>query len=401
MARILWVMGWFPLPPDKGVRIRLAQLLDTLAAHHQLTLIVLADPEAEIERYRGELAARCEDLHIFPRREFQPARWRAIRGFFSTIPRWLVDVELPEVHARVRQLWQERAFDLVIASQLPSALYVRNLNGVPKILDEVECGLFLDQVRTARNPLRRARRLLMWWKHARFLRALSRDFAAYTVVSDVEARILRRIAPEARVAVIPNGIDLARYQGIEATPEPDTLIFTGAPTYWANRDALSFFAEAIWPRIRQHRPTVRLWITGRLPEGITLPRPPGWLYTGYLEDIRPWVARAWAMVTPLRFGGGTRLKILEAMALGTPVISTPKGAEGLEFRDPGAVTIAGEPHTFARAVVDLLEDPDRRARQGRIAREAVRDYDWARLGERYLQLVEQVLHERNRATTIA
>lgn len=399
MARILWLMGWFPLPPDKGVRIRLAQLLDTLAAHHRLTLVVLADPEAEVERYRAELAARCEAFYVFRRREFQPTRWRAVRGFFSSAPRWLIDVELPEVHVRVRQLCREQTFDLIIASQLPSALYVRRLNSVPKILDEVECGLFLDQVRMARDPFQWARRMLMWWKYARFLRVLSRDFTTCTVVSDVEAQILRRVAPEARVAVIPNGIDLTRYQRIEETPEPDTLIFTGAPTYWANRDALKFFAEAIWPEIQRHRPAAQLWITGRLPEGIALPRPPGWTYTGYLEDVRPYVARAWVMVVPLRFGGGTRLKILEAMALGTPVISTLKGAEGLVFREEGAVTIADRPQDFARAVVDLLGDPDGRARQSRIVREAVRDYDWARLGERYLQLVERVIHEWDRMAT--
>lgn len=401
MARILWVMGWFPLPPDKGVRIRLSQLLDTLAPRHQLTLVVLADPEAEIERYQGELAARCEALYIFPRREFQPTRWRAIRGFLSSTPRWLIDVELPEVHALVRWLHAGRAFDLIIASQLPSALYVRTLNGVPKILDEVESGLFLDQVRLARSPLRRARRWLMWWKYARFLRDLSRDFAVCTVVSEIEARILQGIAPRARVAVIPNGIDLRRYIGFEAPPELDTLIFTGAPTYWANRDALVFFAEAIWPEIHRHRPSARLWITGRLPEDVPLPRPPGWIYTGYMEDIRPWIARAWAMVAPLRFGGGTRLKILEAMALGTPVVSTPKGAEGLVFRREGAVTIAEDPRDFARAVLDLLEDGDRRRQQGQIAREAVRDYDWARIGERYLQLVERTIHERDRMAAIA
>ena len=401
MARILWVMGWFPLPPDKGVRIRLSQLLDTLAPRHRLTLVVLADPEAEIERYQGELAARCEALYIFPRREFQPPRWRAIRGFLSSTPRWLIDVDLPEVHARVRHLCAERAFDLIIASQLPSARYVRALDGVPKILDEVESGLFLDQVRLARDSLRRARRWLMWWKYARFLRDLARDFTVCTVVSEVEARILRGIAPHARVAVIPNGIDLRRYRGVEAPPEPDTLIFTGAPTYWANRDALVFFAEAIWPEIHRCRPSTRLWITGRLPEGTPLPHPPGWIYTGYVSDIRLWIARAWAMVAPLRFGGGTRLKILEAMALGTPVVSTPKGTEGLAFRREGAVTIAEDPRDFARAVLALLDDPDQRMRQGQIAREAVEDYDWARIGERYLQLVERTIHERDRMAAIA
>ena len=394
MARILWVMGWFPLPPDKGVRIRLSQLLDTLAAHHRLTLVVLADPEAEVERYREDLAARCEALFVFRRPEFRPTRWRAIRGFFSPTPRWLVDVEQPEVHARVRQLCQERTFDLILASQLPSAMYVRSLEGVPKILDEVESGLFLDQVRMASGPIRRARRAMMWWKYARFMRGLLAAFDACTVVSEEEAQILRRIAPGARVAVIPNGIDLGRYAGVKETPEPDTLIFTGAPTYWANRDALEFFAEAIWPEIRRRRPGARFFITGRTPEGVALPRPSGWIYTGYVEDVRPWVARAWALAVPLRFGGGTRVKILEAMALGTPVVSTRKGAEGLDLPHPEALLVADTPDGFVGEVLALLEDPERRARQSRLVREAVRAYDWRSLGDRYLQLVEDVIGER-------
>lgn len=392
MARILWVMGWFPLPPDKGVRIRLAQILDTLAAHHRLTLIVLADPEAEVERYRSDLAARCEALYVFPRREFLPTRWRALWGFLSPTPRWLVDTMLPEVQRLVRRLAREQAFDLILASQLPSALYVRSLTGAPKILDEVESGLFVDQVRRASNPAARLRRWLTWWKYARFMRRLLTDFAACTVVSEPEARLVQRIAPEARVAVIPNGIDLGRYAGTWPEPELDTLIFTGSPTYWVNRDALEWFAAAIWPEIRRRRPRARFWATGRLPAETALPQPPGWIYTGYVDDVRPWVARSWALVAPLRFGGGTRLKILEAMALGTPVIATPKGAEGLTFRHLGGLVEAEAPGAFADAVVRLLSDPEERRRRSRLARAAVQDYDWGRIQEQYLALIDQVLH---------
>ncbi len=107
------------------------------------------------------------------------------------------------------------------------------------------------------------------------------------------------------------------------------------------------------------------------------------------------------MVAPLRFGGGTRLKILEAMALGTPVVSTAKGAEGLVFREPDAVEIADDPAAFARAVVDLLEYVERRARQGQRARAAVRDYDWARLQTRYLHLIDEVTDGRRRMAATA
>jgi len=178
-----------------------------------------------------------------------------------------------------------------------------------------------------------------------------------------------------------------------AEPKADSLVFNGALTYYANADAMRFFAGEILPRIRAQRPSVMLRITGR-SDGVDLT----WLsadgsvaLTGYLDDVRPVVAGSWACVVPLRIGGGTRLKILEAMALGTPVVATSKGAEGLDITPDQEVLIADEPAAFAAQTVCLLGDPELRQRLAANARLLVEErYGWQAIGSAFCQVVESV-----------
>jgi glycosyltransferase involved in cell wall biosynthesis len=198
---------------------------------------------------------------------------------------------------------------------------------------------------------------------------------------------------------LPNGVDLARNQPGPVEPLPDTLVFNGALTYYANAEAMRTFAGEILPRIREQRPEVRLKITGR-SDGVDL----GWLpadgsvaLTGYLDDVRPAVAGSWACVVPLRTGGGTRLKILEALALGTPVVATPKGAEGLEVTPEQDILIAGEPAAFAAQTVRLLGDPQLRLRLAENGRHLVEEkYGWEAIGRRFTRMVESIAGARGR-----
>jgi len=200
----------------------------------------------------------------------------------------------------------------------------------------------------------------------------------------------------AALEVVPNGVDIESYTGDFGSPVPDTLTFTGVLTYFANFDAIGFFLEEIWPRVRASRPGAKLWITGRT-EGVPLERlslDEGVNFTGYLDDIRPHVARSQVCIVPLRVGGGTRLKILEAMALGTPVVSTSKGAEGLDVTAGQDILIADEPQAFANAVLRLLDDADLRARLSENGRRLVSErYDWREIGTRLNAFLERVTEE--------
>lgn len=399
--RILALSTWWPEPADNGSRMRIMQLLRQLAARHELHLIAFTqDPPAETRR--DELSALCASVAAIERP----------RGQIRFVDR-LASLAVSEP-ASVRVTWSREMAqavaaagarlrpDVVVAFQIDMAPYARLLEGAPRILEELEVSFLLEHYRQHRDPRRRLRYLLTALQHRRYVSSLLRAFAAVTVVSRHEAELVGRLArgrsPE--VAIIPNGADVEGCRAYRYDPEPDTMIYPGALSYDANLDAARHFLGAIMPLILRERPAARLRITGRsTPEQrAALPPSPGVEHTGYVDDVRALIARSAVEVVPLRQGGGTRLKILEALALGTPVVSTAKGAEGLDLVGGRDLVIADSPEEFAAATVELLARPELRARLSAVGRLAVAaQYDWRAIGGRLVALVEAVASEREPA----
>jgi len=300
----------------------------------------------------------------------------------------------------VERLWEEEDFSLVIASQSVTAPYAATLKDVPKVFEEIELTTLQEQYTRQSDVLHRLRYGLMWWKTRRFMARLLCQFDGCTVVSPQErANVLDIVGATcfsnpSSLTVVPNGVDLERYEGHFGKPKPGTLIFPGALTYIANFDAMEFFLSEVFPLVKARHPDVTLRITGKadgvpvnrlaMDENVTL--------TGYLEDIRPAVAQSWICVVPLQIGGGTRLKILEAMALGTAVVSTSKGAEGLDVTPGQDILIADEPTAFASAVLRLLGDGELRTRLAVNGKKLVRErYGWEQIGEKLDLFLHQVV----------
>jgi glycosyltransferase involved in cell wall biosynthesis len=197
--------------------------------------------------------------------------------------------------------------------------------------------------------------------------------------------------------VVPNGVDTQANRPGSETPTPNTLIYPGAVTYDANHDAVSYFIQDVLPRVRQQIPDVQFTVTGGT-NGVDvhdLAAQPGVTFAGYLPEVAPAIRSSWAVVVPLRKGGGTRLKILEAMALGTPVISTRKGAEGLTVQPGEDILLADGPDELAQAVVTLLNDTALRAHLSAAGRALVeRNYDWRTITDRFNDLIEEVAGKR-------
>jgi len=224
-------------------------------------------------------------------------------------------------------------------------------------------------------------------------RQLEHELAGCTVASDLErAKVLQIVPGYERLAVVPNAVSFEQYQSDFGVPLPDSVTFTGALSYFANFDAMVFFLTAVWPIVRARRPGARLFITGRT-DGVPLNRLPldeSVTLTGYLADIRPQIARSRVCVAPLRQGGGTRLKILEALALGTPVVATSKGAEGLAVTPGEDILLADEPAEFASAVIRLLDDETLHAWLATNGRRLVEKcYSW----EESAQALERLLYQ--------
>ncbi len=394
--QILFLASWLPYPPDNGSKIRTYHLLQALRRRHTVDVITFVN-QADIHHIPSAAIA-CGIVQAVEKPVYHPSSRRAMLGYLSLQPRHVFDTYSPRMQRVVTQFLANRRYDAVVASQADTARYVPRQPGAVAIFEEVETSIIRDGYQQASSLVTRWRRWLTWQKTQRYMRELIGQFDACTVVSDLEKRNLRQVAPDYEpVHTIANGVDTDALRPEVAEPEPDTLIYNGALTYSANMDAMRHFLDSIWPHIRAAEPGASLSITGRT-DGVPLrdlALDAQVHITGYLDDIRPAVARAWACVVPLRIGGGTRLKILEAMALGTPVVSTSKGAEGLDVTDGIDILIADDPHSFARQTVRLLHDVGLRQRLATNARRLVEaKYSWQTIGDQFAALVESAVRTK-------
>jgi glycosyltransferase involved in cell wall biosynthesis len=400
-VRILFLSGWFPYPPDHGARMRTFNLLRQLARQHEIALLSFVREERVTQSDWSVMESFCRVLGTVPERNFRSSRPRALLRLFSTLPRSLLETYSPEMEALVREALHRHTFDLIIASEIGPGLgtspYMSGLDTIPRVIEDLELSMIRNKIQAQRTWTGRARHGLTWWKLRRYAAHLLRQVEGCTVASEQERALLQSIAPDFEpLAVIPNGLDLELYEGDWGLSVPDMLIFPGALTYRANFDAMDFFLGAVFPLIRAQRPGVTLRITGRT-DGVPLYRLPvddGVIFTGYLEDVRQAVAQSQVCVVPLLTGGGTRLKILEAMALRTPVVSTSRGAEGLEATPGEEILIADEPAEFAGAVLRLLGDGALRAKLTANGRRLVEEhYLWETSARKLEQLLYQVVEQ--------
>lgn len=388
--RILFLSQWFPFPPNNGSKLRIYNLLRGLSERHEITLLSFTD-QPEVDPDMPELRALCQEVHILPWKSFEPQSWRARLGFLNIIPRSIVDTFSPEMVLLIEQILSTKDFELVIVSELNALSYGRYLRGLPALIEDPELGVLYERYAHASTVWQRFRHGLTWFKLRHYLARQIRFFSAGTVVSDREKELLSQAIPNFKaIEVIPNCINQAEYRGIRQTPKPNTLIFTGSFRYQANYDAMVWFLREIFPLVQAQASAITLTITG---DHANMPLPPAnnVTLTGFVDDIRPRIASAWVSLVPLRLGGGTRLKILEAMALGTPVVTTSKGVEGLDARHDIHLLVADTPQAFAEAILRLLKEPGLRQHLAGQAHQLVREkYDWAVVMPRFLNLAEKL-----------
>jgi len=390
--RVLFLSRWFPAPADNGSKLRILHLLQALAARHDVTLAAFVS-EAPTQSQLRSLFRMCAAVRTAPLRTRGLRSFDSVLGFFDSRPRSVRAAFSPEMQAIVREVWNAGHPDVVVASQIDMAPYALGIPNAVRVLDEVELTGYQDQVKAARGPLAGIRQQLMWAKRAAYTRRILAGFDAWTVVSEAEQALAWSVAPDRPAPeVIPNGAEVTSPSSVNGQPAPGSIIYAGSVTYAPNLEAVDYFIRDILPQVRAAMPEAVFTITGRT-DGVDLNGlrdAEGVRFPGLLDDIRSAIARSWLSVAPIRSGGGTRLKILESLALGTPVVSTSKGIEGLELEDGRHVLIADDAQTFVANVVKLLGDPGLRRRLGDEGRRVVaRHYDWDRIGSAFCSVVER------------
>lgn len=387
---ILFLSRWYPYPTNNGSKLRIYNLLRGLSQHHTVTLLSFSDqPAGEVNV--EAVKSICEEVHIVPWREFDPNSLRARSGFFSLKPRSIIDTFSSEMATKIRQLLNEKKFDVVIASQLAMATYYPYFKQIPAVFEELEIGLSLKDSRRGEGWKKRLRHAFTWFKQRAYLARLLKSFEAATVVSEQEKKLVLQNFPRVKdVLVIPNCMNMDDYKNIHVEPQPNTLIFTGSFRYHTNYEAMQWFVGEVFPLILEKIPSTRLIITGD-HANLPLPSTRNVTLAGYVDDVKSLIASSTIALAPLWSGGGTRLKILEAMAIGTPVIATSKGAEGLEAVAGAHLFVEDEPARFAGEAVRLLRDSDLRARMSRSAQQLVREkYEWQGVLPAFLGVLSRV-----------
>jgi len=382
--KILWVKAGGLVPPDRGGRIRSYHILRELATRHRVTLFTFYaaqanDPHAELNQIFDQVL--CWPLPIATHRGLGE-----LLSFARNVPRlWPHSVAKycrPVVVRALRELLAKESYDVLVCDFAMAAGVIPWDTPIPKVLftHNVEAQIWQRHYQVSRNPLWK---LISWREYRKMMRferfCLERSQQVLTV-SEADRTFFSRFVDGAKLRVIPTGVDTEYFRPVPGLERPASLVFTGAMDWMPNEDAMLHFVRAILPLIRQEIDDVELTIVGRHPTTKLLAAVSGDSrihVTGRVDDIRPYVHQGAVYVVPLRIGGGTRLKIFEAMAMGKAVVATTVGAEGLPLTNGCHLILADSPEGFAREVVSLLREPGKRHRLGAAARGLVeQSYSW-------------------------
>jgi sugar transferase (PEP-CTERM/EpsH1 system associated) len=391
-VHILWLKTELLHPVDKGGRIRTYNMLRALRREHRVTYLTLDDGTAAPDAVE-RATEYCHDLVRVP---FSPPA-KGTAAFFADLAANLIS-PLPYAVARYRVPAMRRAIeravvagdvDVVVCDFLAPSLNVPDDLGVPVVLFQhnVEAVIWERHAQVARNPVKKAYMREQWRRMRRHEAAECRRVDHVVAVSPQDAAVFRRDYGAHSVSDVPTGVDVDYFHPSGREPRrPHELVFTGSMDWLPNEDAILWFAADILPRVRARVPDATLTVVGRNPTAPVraLDRVGGVSVTGSVPDVRPYIERAAAFVVPIRIGGGTRLKIYEAMAMQRAVVSTAVGAEGLPVRDGTDALLADEPDAFAAAVVALLQDPARAEAVGAAAAAVVRtQFSWDAVTARF------------------
>lgn len=403
--KILWIARGCPLPATDGEKLRAFQLLRVLAQRHDVTLVcrvVNAEEEAGLAELNRLCTGGAHGVFIPPPGSMgKRLRW-LLPFVFSRYPISLCTVFFPAIRDRLRTIAREQRFDIVQIDNSSLTIYLDHVRfqANPALLLSLHN---IDSVRNERvlehTPFGLAK-LYRLLDQRRFKRWEIESLARYDMVmamSEVDKRILLAELPELPVAVVPNGVDCRGIAFAPAAHPAKSLLLVSSFGSEANRDAAMYFLDAIFPLVVRRHPDATLTIVGREPHPELLARHDGRrvIVTGTVPDVMPYYRTAAVAVAPLRSGGGTRLKILEAMAAGVPVVSTTVGAEGLNVVAGEHLLVADQPEGFASAIDRLLIDASLRAAVSERARKLVETlYDWALIAERHDEVYRSLAASR-------
>lgn len=400
--KILWVKAGKLLPVDTGGKIRSFGILRHLARHHEVTVLSYYGGKRDTE-YESAIAAQlpgARTIHTAAPESTLAQSFDYILRLPSSAPYAVKKFTDPTVREEVAGRLNNSRLDVAVCDFLSASLNFPEQSATPVVLFQhnVETMLWRRMATTEKNSLRKlsysieARKMEAYETHA------LRRFPHIIAVSEHDRNEMLSLSPGCQITVVPTGVNTEQYPPVPSVSgDPLRIVFTGSMDWEPNIDAVEYFCAEIWPQILASFPKARFQIVGRSPH----PRVQRLVsssveVTGTVPSVGDYLRWATVVIVPLRIGGGTRLKIFEAMAMAKALVSTSIGAEGLEVTNGRDVLIADDAQSFAASILRLLRDPELRRKYEQNAAELAARFDWSRIAQRFADVLNQVVTNSGR-----
>jgi len=402
--KILWLSHLVPYPPKGGVLQRSFNLVREISKNNDIYLLAfnqkaLLPNDQDLKNAVSALREYCSEIKVVQLPADKSAlSWYALvlKSFFTKKPytvNWNWCARMKETMTQVVRDFNP---DLIHYDTIGLAEYFQHARAIPQVLNHhnIESAMMGRRAKKERNVLKKLYFYQEAKKIEKYEKRFCRLFQFNLTVSDEDGLTLKKIDPEIKTEVIPNGVDTSYFTPGAEKSDDETLIFAGGMNWYPNRDAMLYFGEEIWPLIKARKPSVKMYVIGQSPPQELMKmskEDPNLIITGYVDDVRAYFGRASVYVCPIRDGGGTRLKILDALSSGIPVVANSIAAEGIKVTPGEDIIIQDRPEDFAKAVLYLLEHPDERRRLSLKGRKLVEGtYSWEIIGKKLTNLYESL-----------
>jgi sugar transferase (PEP-CTERM/EpsH1 system associated) len=398
---ILFLAPRLPLPADTGGKIRTLNILKQLAKGNRVYLLCFTFEEAD-QLHAQSLQQLGIEVDMVSMSD--PSMIQKITAVtFNSRPFSISKYDTSPMRQRLKEVLANRAFDAVHVDHLHMAVYQDCLKNIPCFLDEhnVEYKILERCGNVEKSGIKKLLYQNQSHKMKVFETQKVKEFKGIFACSSEDQMLLNDLAKvPVPTHVIPNGVDTDYFNAnLQHKEHEDALVFTGSMDWLPNDDAITYFCKEILPLVWGMNNMLKLYVVGKNPSKLVkelAERDHHVIVTGRVDDVRPFVEKSKIFIVPLRIGGGTRLKILEAMAMGKAIVSTTIGAEGIECKDGVNIAIADTPHDFAKKIIDLCSQPVQVTSMGQEGRSLVcQKYDWAIVGRKLNAIYQEVIHANN------
>jgi sugar transferase (PEP-CTERM/EpsH1 system associated) len=398
--RLLWISHLLPYPPKGGVTQRSHNLIKEASKQADIYLFSLNQrawlpTKSEINEAITELRKFCMEVKVFSLlSDKSKLDWYRLltSSFFSFTPYSVNWVQATEMKKSINAFLNTYEIDVIHCDTIGLDEYVTAFEDIPKVLNHhnIESHMMIRRSTKEKNLLKRLYFYLEGKKLRNYEKRICPFFNANLVVSELDRKRLEVISPDLNIYVVPNGVDISYFKSQNSIVKRHSLIFTGSMDWYPNIDATEYFIRDIWPLLRKEVPDVIFTIAGRSPTNRIKKIASGDSsinVTGYVEDIRPYIDESDIYICPIRDGGGTKLKILDAMSMKKAIVATSVAVEGLDVIHGRHILIADDPKTFVSEILHLLNNSDLKEKLGQNARQFVeKKYSWEIIGREMIDV---------------